>query len=140
MNRKTIFIVTGLVLLFALTAGIRIILLGSSPYVTLGDAPALTGAISQSLGITGKDKSLPVAGKDYTLKDTHYLDNRSWVVVKVAITKTNSEAATIVMQKVDSTYHIIAGPGTAFSVTDTQNLPTEVTQFLRQSGVVIYEP
>ncbi|MDB5164340.1 MAG: hypothetical protein JWS12_958 [Candidatus Saccharibacteria bacterium] len=125
----------GLLIIVAIVA--RVLIIGSSPVVTLKSAPPLTGAISQSLATAPKSVSQPQVGKDYSIKVIHYLDNQEWAVIQVESTGSDHNSATLVMQKVGTTYHTVLGPGTSFSIDSSQGVPADVVQYLKSQGVLI---
>lgn len=113
--------------------------LGGSPFVSLAAAPDLSGAISQSL-VANSNGSLPKAGSDFQIKDTKYLENRTWAASKIQFSDKsgNDITAVVVLRQTKNSYQVVLGPGTAFSADSTKNLPGSVIKYLKDAGVVIY--
>jgi hypothetical protein len=120
---------------FLVLFGVKSLVLGPA-LIKLPSSPPLTGVISQGLGISGDNTSLPVEGKDYTLKNTLYFDNRQWVVTTVIPAKNNGDVATVVLEKINGVYQIVVGPGTDFSPSYIPPLPQDVTLYLTSKGVL----
>jgi len=136
MNRRQ-FIFGGLLLFVVVVFVIKNIVLPGS-VVKLKQAPPLAGAVSQSLNTTSNG-SLPQFGKDYSLQDVRYFDNRTWATASVVPLKIHTDTATAVMYMVNGSYQVVLGPGTAFPNSYLSGLPDDVRQYLINKGI-IYEP
>lgn len=132
-SRNVNFILVGLIII-ALAA--RYILLGGAGAVRLGSAAPLTGSVSQALNLGGGKISLPQAGEDYNLKTIQYFDNNSWVVASVVPLKSQFDPGTIVMQKQNDVFRVVAGPGSSFPSGYLKSLPADVGQYLTKIGVI----
>ena len=140
MNRRTAFF--SLLLLVLIAIVVRVIELGGASFVSLKSAPALSGAISQSLIVsdpTHKRAYAPIIGRDYQIKSSRYFDGQEWAIVSVTVRK-NPGGAIIILRRASRIYKVVLGPGTAFTTTSTQSLPPDVTRALKDSGAVIYTP
>lgn len=136
--KKTIVRLCVLVLLAITALNIHTILLHGAKKVTLPDATPLTGPVSQSFTSGGLSK-LPVYGTDYTLTNTKYFENNNWVVTEIKPKSTAVGDSWIILQKKDGVYTTALGPGTAFSSTYTNNLPSDVGLYLISIGAT-YDP
>jgi hypothetical protein len=137
MNTKQLVIAfVSLVMLAAAVLVVRDVLLHGQPAIKLKPAPPLAGVISQSLGVSGSSHSLPVAGKDYNLQDTHAFDNHSWVVTSVVPARANADTAVAVLRNKDGFFQVVLGPGTAFPESSLQSLPADVSRYLVKQGLV----
>jgi hypothetical protein len=117
---------------------VRPLVLGSGAAVDLPSAPALTGQISQSFAVSGA-ATLPVAGKDYALQATHYFEKNDWVVTTIKPLTDSLTDGFAVLQKQAGQYVVVAGPGSAFSSSQTAAMPDDVALYLRNLGAV-YDP
>jgi hypothetical protein len=130
------FIILFIILIIALIA--RNIVVERKPIVTLGNAPALSGVIAQNIDTTGGNSILPIAGKDFGLKNIHYFDNNNWAVANITQTNNKVSPGLVVLQKKDQLYQVVIGPGTAFDNSILVTLPKDVGQYMSQHGV-LYE-
>lgn len=136
-NRQSLIARYLLILAFlAIGASIvKYIVLGGLPVITLAPATPLSSAISQGLTSLTTGNTLPVEGKDFVIKDVHYFDNQTFAVVSVGALKLSTDPATLVLQKLNGSYRVILGPGTTFSASSVQDLPSDVVQYLNSRGV-----
>jgi hypothetical protein len=139
MTRKQLTPLALLIALLVIAFTLQSLLLHGQPVVRLAAGPPLAGIVSQSLGISGANNSLPVVNKDYTLQNINYFNDRSWVVVSVVPINNNADKTIVVMHMTGGLYQVVLGPGSAFPDTYLQNLPADVSQYLMNRGVV-YEP
>ncbi len=124
-----------LVILLASFAA-RQILTGGMRVVSLGQAPPFSGLAAQSLGV-GKDQSkVPVAGKDFSLKNGRYFVGDKWVVADIAPLKNNFDPGTVIIQKQNGAYSVVLGPGSDFDSSYLISLPREVGDYLKAKGVI----
>jgi hypothetical protein len=124
-----------LVVLIAISVVSKNIILNGVPQTKLQVAPPLAGTLSQSL-ITYKSKDvLPVIGKDFTIQSTQYFNNQQWAVVLVSSVPDNNNAI-LVLEKLNGNYQVVLGPGTSFSTTDIQTMPSNVISYLTSKGLV----
>jgi hypothetical protein len=137
MNKSPTRFAVFLVVMLAAIAIVQFGLVGA-PVVHLSSGAPLAGQVSQTLAATSGDE-LPVDGKDFKLTDTRYLLNDTWAVSQISTFGEDPNTGTVVFQKKSGIYQIVLGPGTAFPNTVVQNMPTEVSAYLSQKGVV-YEP
>ncbi len=133
MNRRVIIALAGLVVV---TFGLKSILLQGLSTVTLGSAPPVAGAVSQSLGLSATRSALPVYRQDYTLQDVKYFYNDAWAVATVAPTKPDADTVIVVMQKINGVYQPVLGPGTVFSASYVFTLPPDVAQYMNKQGAL----
>lgn len=105
---------------------------GANP-VVLSAGPPLGGEVSQAIGVQDNAKLL-VAGKDYTLGTPQYFQNKNWVVTSV--NRPNIGTAYVILQRHDSVYTAVLGPGTAFAQNYIQALPTDVVHYLDTKGLL----
>ena len=114
--------------------------LGSTPVIKLGAGPALAGSVSQSLYNGGHQGYVPIEGIDYTLQNTKYFDNGTWVITTVSpIKQTSFDTSLVVLNQGDGFYQAVLGPGSAFPSSALRSLPSDVGQYLKTKGV-IYGP
>jgi hypothetical protein len=137
--KRPVVIYLCLMVLIIVSVIARQIILGGSPQIKLTPAAPLSGVVSESLANLGQNGSLPIEGKDYTLHDVRYFNNRAYAVVSVTPLSKATDASTLVLKAASGTYQVVLGPGTAFSNSDVQGLPADVTQYLK-TKVVVYEP
>lgn len=104
--------------------------------VRLAKAPPLTNAVSESLDTNDLADVPPIAGVDYTLKDTHYFYDKEWVVTQVSPLQDNADTVYVVLQKIDGIYQVVVGPATIFSVSYNYSLPANVVNFLNLRGLI----
>jgi len=136
MNLRQLLISSGSLIILVIAIFIVKAAVLHGPVVELQSAPPLTGVIAQSLGTSGSNRSLPVAGKDFILQNTRYFDNQSWVVTLVAPIRSNADRATVILRNNHGLYQVVLGPGTAFPSSSLQSLPGDVSQYLLNKGLV----
>ena len=133
-------LVKSVVVLFLFFIGslmFKFFLLQGTNTVNLPPAPGISGIISQSLGVKGSTKSLPLADHDYILSNITYFEDNSWVVAQITPKNHNADTATVVINNINPDMpHVVLGPGSAFSSSDLSNLPTSVAQYLTNEGLV----
>jgi hypothetical protein len=135
MNRKQLQLPISLVTLLIVALAVKSILLHGQPVIRLQHGPALVGIVSQSLGISGPNQALPVAGKDYELQNINYFDNKAWVVASI-VSLNGANNQIIVMHMISGMYQTVLGPGSAFPDSYLQSLPPGVSQYLLNRGVM----
>lgn len=118
---------------------IKTVVFRGGSYVGIPKAPALSGAISQSLASSGT-KTIPRLNKDYLINSVKYFQPQSWAVASISLSKLPQNNAIVILHQVDGAYRIVLGTGTAFSTYDTYSLPVDVILYLKNSGVLIYQP
>ena len=133
-NQRTAAIILGVVLIIFLIIGHAI-----GRVTKLDKAPALAGIIAQNLYAGSGKSQMPQAGTDFNLKDTYYVQDKQWAVVKIEPTDQNTERSLAVLQKQSDFYKVVLGPGTAFDQFSIRGLPPDVAAYLAQNGA-IYEP
>ncbi len=131
-RRKIVIISVFIVPLFALWVT-KLLILGGANQVTLQSADPLVGRISQALTSTDR-VGLPIAGRDYTLKNTKYFDNNGWVVVSVKGKNNTITDGLFVLKQTNGVYSVVLGPGTSFPSSATVAMPTDVQQYLKDGG------
>lgn len=136
MNRQLLKAVAVLLGMVVITLVLKSIILQGLSLVELGSAPPLAGVVSQSLGRPGSKTELPVAGKDYTLRDTRYFNNGQWAAATIVPTQSNGDTVIVIMQKINGTYQVVLGPANEFSSSYLYTLPPELSQYLSQKGVL----
>jgi hypothetical protein len=136
MNKDGLKVFYWLAGIIVLTLVIKALLIGGSPIISLEPGPPLSSAVSQGLGTSGANTDLPVAGKDYSLKDVHYFDNKLWVVATVDPIRNDADTAIMVMQKIEGVYQVVMGPATAFSRSYIYTLPGDVSLYLNDKGLL----
>jgi hypothetical protein len=136
MSRRSLKTIAGLIGLVVITLLTKSVLLQGLPVTSLGSAPPIAGAVSQSLGLSASRAALPVFGKDYTLQDVHYFYNNEWAVATVAPTKPDADTVIVIVQKINGVYQTVLGPGTIFSSSYLYTLPPDVGQYLNKQGVL----
>ncbi len=124
-------------LFFVVVGGLvaQYLILGGAREVKLSSSAPLTGSVAQSLYSGNGRTKLLTPGKDFNLKNTHYFDNNTWVVTTVTPTKQQFNQAVVVLEKKDSAYQAVLGPGSAFSSSVLISLPTDVANYLSNLGV-----
>jgi hypothetical protein len=137
-SRRILFLLTLMVILVIATFAVKSIVLRGS-VVRLQPSTPLAGAVSQGLATFGSEHSLPQLGKDYTLQDIRYFDNKTWVIATVVPLRIHTDNALLVIRMVGGSYQVVLGPGTAFPNTYLRSLPADVSEYLINRGV-IYEP
>jgi len=129
-------IILATVLTFGL-ASYKSMLYGDAKLVTIASAAPLTGQISQALaGTSGDQAVLPEAGKDYTLENVKYFDNKEWVFAGIKPVSNTIDSSDVVLQKKNGVYVVVLGPGSAFSRTTTLTMPSDIAQYLNQQGLL----
>lgn len=131
------FVPAGLIVLGALL--IKLVLTGGVAVTTLQPGSVLGGAVSQSYGTPGATGTLPLEGKDFVLSDIHYFENNTWAVAKVSPVISGFNEALVIMKKINGSYYVVLGPGTAFSSEFLQSMPDSVANYIKTHGA-IYEP
>lgn len=116
----------------------RSVMFGGARPISLTAADPLVGRISQALA-TGNSTELAVPGRDYTLKNTTYFEDKTWVVTTIAPVGGSSYSGMVVLHKSDKVYDVVLGPGTAFSSTELGTLPNNIVLYIKAHGVV-YDP
>ena len=115
---------------------VNYVVLGGAHVINLAPAPELAGQISQNLVTISNATKLPIEGTDFNLSDTHYFNNKQWVVTSITPLNNSFNAGLAVLSNQEGVYKIVLGPGSAFSKDETRTLPTEVANYLNQQGVV----
>ncbi|HET7060348.1 MAG TPA: hypothetical protein VFH99_03485 [Candidatus Saccharimonadales bacterium] len=133
-NKSIITILFVLVLVPFVTLGLNNLVSGGARIVSLKAAPALTGQLSQTLGVM-KNGKLPIYGKDYKTT-VRYFHSKTWVVASIAPLSDEFNGTPIVMQKQSGVYQIVLGPGGAFSSDQLRVLPNDVREYLLNAGVI----
>lgn len=137
MNTRAKTVIIILIIVSAFVA--RALILRGATYVSLAPGPVLSGAISQSLA-SSNQKTIPQPNKDYSIDGITFFDSNSWAVSSIFSGQGLQDKSFVVLQKVDGVYRVVLGPGTAFSSASTYSLPADVFLFLKNSGVLIYQP
>jgi hypothetical protein len=140
MNKKILILFLLTLLIFIISEISKGVILGGASAINLQPASPLSNAVSQNISSLNSSKTLPLNGEEYSLSNVHYFENKNWVVATVTLKDPSPDQATVVLQKLNNTYYDVLGPGTAFSVTNLQGLPSDVSQYLSTSGVLIYTP
>ncbi len=133
----TVAAIVILVFLYIFASLAHGLILGNAKPVTLAQAQALSGVISQSLGANA-DGNLPVAGTDYHLT-TKYFDNNTWAVAYIKPVGNNFEPSAAVLKKIEGTYQVVIEPSNSLPVSTVKALPADVANFLR-TYVAVYQP
>ena len=120
--------------LFVVSVLVKHVVLNGLYLTKLQSAPALAASIAPSI-ITSGSKNLPIAGKDFKVLSTNYFDNKQWAVVTVATIPDNN-SATLVLENINGVYTVVLGPGTVFSTSVTQSMPSDVVAYLVYEGLI----
>lgn len=135
MRRMPIILtIIAIVLVFSLKPA-KSLIYGDAPLIQLKGAPALSGQISQALASSdGNQLTLPTYGTDYTLKNTRYFENNTWVVTTITPLHSDMNSGVVVLKKEAGVYTVVLGPGSAFSRSITVSLPDSLGRYLNQQG------
>jgi hypothetical protein len=114
----------------------KAIILQGHPTVNLATAPQPANAVSVALGPNSGNNYLPVAGRDYTLQDTHYFDHGDWAVTTVKPVSSNADTVYVVLEKINGNYQAVIKPGNLFSSSYFYSLPSELAEYLDQKGAL----
>ena len=136
--RSTVIRLSILAILLGAALFVKPILLGNAKVVTLQSAPPLSATISQAFTSSGYT-TLPVMGKDYRLQNTRYFENGEWVVTVIRGISDKVSDGYVILKQVNGVYLVALGPGSILPSTSTDNLPTDVSQYLNHLGAT-YEP
>ncbi len=136
MNNQAFKYVAAILSVVIVTLLANHVLLGGASVVKLEAAPPLYGVISQSIGLSGSDTTLPKPGKDYTLKNVRYFSSGQWAAAVVAPAHENSDTTVVILKKVNGVYEVVLKPSTSFSVSYRYTLPADVIIYLDQLGVI----
>jgi len=140
-GRKLAIHLSTVAVLILIMFGIKTAILGTNTVIKLQPAAELAGAISQSQASSGTNAKVATEGVDYKVQQLHYLNDKAWAVVKVGPISGNTDQGTLILErKGNGTYVVVLGPGTAFSKGEVEKLPSAVLQYIKQQGVLIYEP
>lgn len=132
-------ILIGLALVVAATMVVHRLILGGT-LVKLKAGTTMSGVVSQSLvGSNNDSDALPAVGKDYTIDSIRYFDDSNWAVASITQTGGSQNSALLILQREKGMYQPMLGPGTAFSSSYLQSLPSDLGKYLNSKGVV-YEP
>jgi hypothetical protein len=123
-----------IILLVTFGLGAHTLILGHK-VVSLPSAPELTGAVSQAIG-TGSGGEVPRPEKDFNLTNVHRFSNGEWIVATIKPTKQNADSALVVLQRLQSQYRVVLGPGAAFDNSYLINLPKDVGGYLTSAGAI----
>jgi hypothetical protein len=126
-----------LVFIFMASLAIRSVVFGGvTKSITLNPAPRLTGVVSQSL-YSGKNiVELPLAGKDYDLRDIQYFEANKWVVASVQPKYNQFDSGLVVLKLINGSYEVVLGPGSAFEKSSLVSMPKSVGSYLSNKGFV----
>jgi hypothetical protein len=135
INPKKAFLLVALIFLLPIAALVyRDVILGGITQTTYNPVPPLAGSISLSL-INSGSSNIPQAGKDFKITNTKYFDNKKWVVVSITqLPKMNP--ATVLLEDINGLYIVVLGPGTLFSPSIAQSLPSDVTKYFINQGLI----
>lgn len=134
--RNTLIIMSVVIILIIVGYLGKYLILGGANYSKTTSAALLVGQVAQSLDISnGKTVSIS-ATNNFTLQNTKYFDNSTWVVTKVIPLNNQANNGIVVMQKVGQFYQSVLGPGSSFPSSAVQGLPTDVQQYLNSLGLV----
>jgi hypothetical protein len=114
----------------------RYLITGGATVVSLQTAPPLSGIVAQSLFSGTGRTSLPVPGKDFSLKNLHYFNGRQWAVASVVPIGNNFDPSVVVLERQSGVYRVVLGPGSSFEVTYLKSLPTNVGDYLYGLGIM----
>lgn len=135
MQRQT-FIRLSAIMLITIVLCLSIAGALRSSYITLADAPALSGQVAQAAQTGSSDSSVPISGKDFTLSDVHYFSNKTWAVVSFEPTGNDSfNAGSAVLQKKNGLFRVVLGPSSILSTDYTYSLPSDVVTYLNEQGL-----
>jgi len=134
-SNKYIYSLVFLLLVVAGGLVAQYLILGGAREVKLPPAASLMGSVAQSLYSGNGRTKLLTPGKDFNLKNTHYFNDSAWAVTTVTPTKQQFNQAVVVLEKKDSAYQAVLGPGSAFSSSVLVSLPTDVASYLNSLGV-----
>jgi hypothetical protein len=135
--KKSPIILTLIALILLVAAGnVKPILYGGTKLITLSNAPALTGQISQALASSsGGQSDMPVYGLDYSLQNTRYFAHDDWVVTTIKPLKNTMDQSVVVLEKQAGIYSVVLGPGSAFPQTTSLSMPGALSQYLSKQGM-----
>jgi hypothetical protein len=136
--KKTPIIILSIVtfVLIIAVSNAKSIIYGGTELKTLSSAPALTGQISQVLASSSNGTlDVPIYGKDYSLQNTKYFENKSWVVTTIKPLRNNMNQNVVVLKKQAGVYAVVLGPGSAFPETTSLSMPSSLSQYLKQQGM-----
>lgn len=111
----------------------------SGKVISLAGAPELAGSVAQSMYSGGGQTSLPVAGKDFNLKNIKFFNDKQWAVVSVEPVNYNFDSGIVVLKKQADVYIVQVPPNSKLSSSYLVTLPKEVVNYLQANGL-IYEP
>ena len=136
MYRRTVGTLGMIILVVLLLLTARYLILGgASKEVRLDAAPALSGVVSQSLAASQHASDLPLAGRDFTLQNIRHFDSQQWVVAKVQPVGNTFDPSLVVLEKINGSYEVVLGPGSAFESSYLLSLPEDVAHYLELQGV-----
>lgn len=131
----------GIILILLLASFVaRQILTGGMRVISLSQAPYLSGLAAQSLGVGKNQSKVPVAGKDFSLKNIHYFEATNWVVADITPLKNSFDPGTLIFTKQNGSYAVVLGPGSDFDSSYLISLPRDVGNYLKTKGVVHESP
>ncbi len=133
ITRGLVLASAALVIMLLASMIIKATVLQNVTTTKLDSAPALAGAVAQSL-ITNDTNTVELYGSDFTLKNTKYFSDKDWAVSRVV--GTDQQTVTVVLKRVDGVYRVVVGPGSIFSGSITRNTPADVSSYLRKEGLL----
>jgi hypothetical protein len=139
MNRRYIYWIGTLATLALALVLVNPVLLHGSSRVSLRAADPLTGQVAQALGTATTGGKLQVPGSDFVLRNTKYFEDQTWVVTTIASVGGKSNNGVAILERRNGIFQVVLGPGTEFSTSYTQSLPSSVSTYLSEQGL-LYEP
>lgn len=110
---------------------------GGHHEVTLAPGKPLTSVVSQALGGTDTNNQTLLGTQDFAIQNPVYLNNRTWLILRVAPAKHNFDPTLLVFKKVNGAWQCVLGPSSEFSTTVKISLPKSVGAYLEKQGVLV---
>jgi len=136
MNKNIQRPVILLLVFLAIALLVKPVLLQGLQTVKLSPTAQLASAVSVALGPNSGKDSLPAAGRDYTMEDTHYFEGDKWAVTTVKPTGANADTVYVVLEKFNGYYQAVLKPGNLYSSSYFYTLPPELAEYLDQKGAL----
>ncbi len=137
-TKPVVFLLILLGILLGAVLLTRPILFGETKPYQLQKSDPLVGRISQAL-TPNNGGNPPTPGRDFTLLSTTYFENGTWVVTNIKTLDDSSGGGMVVLKETDGIFDIVLGPGTAFDSYSVDQLPSSVSLYIKNNGVV-YDP
>lgn len=121
---------TGMVLIWQFVLG------GHTTTQTIPSASTqVSQAVTNATNQPGNADPPLQVGKEYTVGDIQYFDNKQWLVAHINPVNHYTDPAIVIMKKQDNAYQTVVGPGTDFPMDTLTGVPADVVAYIQSLGL-----